>query len=114
MPTYAFKCRACGASEYVKSSIHEAPAPPFCSHGEMLRDYKAEGARVNGLANLARQRDPDYDPRLFLPTKSDFEKEAAREGAKNPEIAAEKKMDNWLETHQPAEGNKKPIDIRKL
>lgn len=114
MPIYAFKCSECGATEYVKSSIHEAPSPAFCVHGEMRRDYKAEGARIGGLADLKAQRDPDYDPRLFLPTKKDFEQEAAREGAPNPEIAAEKKMDAWMETHQPAESNKKPIDPRKL
>lgn len=98
----------------MKASIHERLSPAFCVHGEMKRDYKSEGARINGLASLKAQREPDYDPRLFLPTKKDFEKEAAREGAANPEITAEKKMNDWMENHQPAEGNTSPIDPRKL
>lgn len=74
------------------------------------RCYACEGKRLNGLDAMKKERDPNWDPRLFLPTHETFAKEAAIRGEHDP--TGEKGMKKWMEEHEPV--SKNPIDPRKL
>lgn len=94
MATYIFKCRECPNTEIVTQSISDsAPSPALCTHGPMVRDYRAEAAGLSGIRALRAEREPDFNPYDFLPDKAHFEKRYGKD--------AEKEMKKWNEEHEP-------------
>lgn len=113
MPQYLYRCPQDGAQDVVIASMRDALGVVFCDCGaEMRRDYKAEKAGVSGLAEWRKQE--STNPRDFLPTRRDFEKQAAAKGHPRPDKAAGAAIKEWKATHEPAPGAKKPVDIEKL
>ena len=115
---YAYRCtkmlRCIGYVPHlnvVNFKLGEAPAEVTCHCGSPAkRSYKDERKGISGLA-LDRMVDDKtrqgYDPRMFLPTKKDFA------GPTDPE--GEKGMNEWMETHVPADSSAgKMVDPRKL
>jgi len=64
----------------------------------MLRDFRADAPLLN-LNELRKTSHPDYSDSLFLPSTKDYESPSDPTG--------EKGMKEWVETHQPREGNTK-------
>lgn len=105
---YVYKCKAGHVAE-VSYPMGEQPPTLLCECGaDATRFYRAEGKRLNGMAQMKMERDPSYDPTLFLPTKKDFA------GPGDPD--GEKGMNQWMEDHRPADSSNgaKMVDPRKL
>lgn len=96
---YCYRCNACGTTQEQSFPMGKAPAAvpcvPHYKCGVATRFYKAETKRTN-IANLRN----DMDPNLILPTAKNFESKDDPDGSKG--------MSNWLNTFEPAPGNKNP------
>jgi hypothetical protein len=65
------------------------------------RNYKAERVGVTGLEQLKKEREGDWHPDVFLPTRKDFEKQHEHKGA----FAVDNAIKDWNDRHESA----KPI-----
>lgn len=61
----------------------------------MIRDYRAERVGIN-VSQLNREMDPN----LILPSAKHFESPSDPDGSRG--------LKKWLETYEPAPGNKNP------
>jgi hypothetical protein len=109
---FAYRCKIDGATDGV-FRIGQAPKTIPCPKcGESIpRSYSDENKAYTGPRAVDERV---VDPTLFLPTKDDFARQAAQQGDPNPQRTGEKKMNEWMENHRPAEGNSRPLDPRKL
>lgn len=88
MPKYLYRCKTCGSQEAVVVTIHQDRPNPTC-HGDMARDYKAEG-----ISFRPPHPSEEVDPSLFLPMAKDFAHEDDPDGMKG--------LREWRERHKPA------------
>lgn len=106
---YAYRCPNGHVSE-ASFPMGEASDGLGCLHcgAHATRCYSCEKKHLNGMVEMKKERDPGYDPTLFLPTKKDFK------GPNDPD--GEKGMNAWMERHRPADtsNGKKMLDPRTL
>jgi hypothetical protein len=109
MPSYAFRCRGCGATDTLVSPMYEIEGTeltcetPDCPVGWMTRDYRAENVGLNGMVEMKRVREEGGNSAvrdLFLPTAKDFESPEDPDGSRGVRA--------WNDEHEPAPTNKKP------
>ena len=105
---YAYKCPAGHITETVVPMGRNLPAIDCYCGDHAVRCYRCENKNLGGIVEMKKERDPGYDPTLFLPTKKDFK------GPNDPD--GEKGMNAWMERHRPADtsNGKKMLDPRKL
>lgn len=103
--TYCFRCKECGLT--LEKQDRTAP---HClhNHGEMIRDYRAEGVAVDAAVSAINRDMKSSDTRdLFLPTRKDFERKHGHKG----EGAVDAAVKTWNETHEnptPGSGKYRP------
>ncbi len=113
MPQYLYRCPNDGTQDVKIASMRDALGAVFCACGtEMQRDYRAERAGVSGFAEWHKQE--TTNPRDFLPTRKDFQTQAAAKGHPRPDKAADAAIRDWKAAHEPAPGAKNPVDIATL
>lgn len=100
MTTYCLVCTSCGATGTSFSNTLETPCPE-CG-GQLRRDWRAEGVGIgSGVRESRVELSPSGYRELFLPT------EAELSTADDP--TGQKAMKEWMDEHEPKEGNKHPI-----
>ena len=102
MTTFCYICTSCEATGTSTSNQKVGAACPVCPEGVLRRDWKAEGVGIGpGVRESALELSPSGYRELFLPTEEDLS------SADDP--TGQKGMKEWMDEHEPKEGNKRPI-----
>ena len=101
MTTFCYVCTSCGATGIARARQESDPECLECG-ATMRRDWKSEGVRIgSGVRESRVELSPSGYRELFLPTEEDLS------SADDP--TGEQGMKEWMEEHEPKEGNKHPI-----
>lgn len=99
---YCYVCTSCGATGTSLSNQNAGAGCPECPEGTLRRDWKAEGVGIgSGVRESKRELSDSGYRELFLPTESDL--------SSVDDPTGEKGMQEWMDEHEPKEGNKRPI-----
>jgi predicted RNA-binding Zn-ribbon protein involved in translation (DUF1610 family) len=99
---FCYVCTSCGATGASLSNEKVGAACPVCPEGTLRRDWKAEGVGIGpGVRESNQELSASGYRELFLPSEDDLSSADDPTGVKG--------MKEWMDEHEPREGNKHPV-----
>lgn len=100
--TFCYICTSCESTGTSASNQKVGTACPVCAEGTLRRDWRAEGVGIGpGVRESNLELSPSGYRDLFLPSEADLSSVDDPDGTKG--------MREWMDEHEPKEGNKHPI-----